>query len=57
MRDSARSLCGLFMIRGKTTTMCKPQGEPSESKAMGLYLEAEHEPQRCSEGQRVISIV
>lgn len=24
--------------------MCKRRGEPSESKAMGLYLEAEHEP-------------
>jgi len=33
------------MIRGKTTTMCKPQGKPSESKAMGLCLEADHEPE------------
>jgi hypothetical protein len=32
------------MIRVKTATKCKPRGKPSESKAMGLCLEAEHEP-------------
>jgi hypothetical protein len=32
------------MISVKTATKCKPRGKPSESKAMGLCLEAEHEP-------------
>jgi hypothetical protein len=32
------------MISVKTATKGKPRGKPSESKAMGLCLEAEHEP-------------
>ncbi len=32
------------MIRVKTVTKYKPRAKPSESKAMGLCLEAEHEP-------------
>jgi hypothetical protein len=36
------AMCLPFIIhdQGKTLTLCRPQGEPSESKAMGLCLES-----------------
>jgi len=38
--------------------MYRPQGKPSETKAMGLCLEAEHmNGRRCSDRQRVNSSV